>query len=205
MISTMSATVHYPLTTSYLSYLESFQADDNTESSPRGSLVSESSESLDERSEKIEVPSVIFFRTRTSTTTMPNTTNNQAGGRRAGAGNYSKDEVMYLLSVLEEVLPIGPDEWETVVTKHAIGYPGRDVDSIRRKFESLHRKQIPTGDPNMPEEVRLAKRVKYMIGDKANIGDGEEDYQLEQAEFVGYESEQINQGVLHRNLGLYVN
>ena len=106
---------------------------------------------------------------------------------------------MYLLSVLEEVLPIGPEEWDEVVNKHAVGcrwIPGRDVDSIRRKFASLHRKQIPTGDPNMPEDVKLAKRIKYMIGDKANIGDGEEEYQLEQAEFVGYESEQLNRGVL---------
>jgi hypothetical protein len=33
---------------------------------------------------------------------------------------------------------------------------------------------IPKGDPNCSPEIALAKKVKYMIGDRVNIGDGQE-------------------------------
>ena len=125
------------------------------------------------------VPAVIYL--PGSNLTMSSTV---GGGRRAGASNYSKAELQSLLSTLESVLPIGQDEWEEVAQQHATSFPGRDIDSIRRKFATLHRKQIPTGDPSMPPEVRRAKRVKYLIGDKANLGDGEEGYDLESGSFL---------------------
>ena len=62
---------------------------------------------------------------------------------------------------------------------HSETYPYRDVRSIRRKFTSLHRRNIPTGDPDCPEEVKLAKRVFYLLGQKAAVGDGEEEFELE--------------------------
>ena len=103
--------------------------------------------------------------------------NRQGGtGRARGNKNYSRAEIFHLLAILEGILPIGPEEWQAVADQHAVTYPeeARDTDSIRRKFANLHRKQIPTGDPSMPEEVKIAKRIKYKIGDKANIGDAEE-------------------------------
>ena len=48
----------------------------------------------------------------------------------------------------------------------------------------MYRKGIPTGDPNCPEEVCLAKRIKYDIGDRAAIGDGEEEFNLEDTSFT---------------------
>ena len=48
---------------------------------------------------------------------------------------------------------------------------------------SLHSKKICTGDPTIPEEVRLAKQVKWKIGNKAAIGDVEEHFELEEVEF----------------------
>ena len=84
---------------------------------------------------------------------------------------------------MEGIVPIGPDEWEKVVDQHSISYPGRDVESIRRKYNSLYRKKVPTGDPSMPTEIRMAKRVKYLIGDKAEVCGGTEEYDLENNEF----------------------
>ena len=52
-----------------------------------------------------------------------------------------------------------------------------------RKYATLYRKPIPTGDPNCPEEVKLAKRIKYLIGNKASVGDAEEEFNLEEIEF----------------------
>ena len=117
-------------------------------------------------------------------------------GRRTGIGNYMLPETMNLLEVLEDVLPIGSEEWEEALARHSLNYPGRDKPSIARKFATLHRKQIPTGDPNCPPEVRAAKRIKYLIGPKAAIGSGEENFDPEDG-FVAVpppEEEEANVG-----------
>ena len=59
-----------------------------------------------------------------------------------------------------------------MVEVHPVEFPGQDVDSLRRKYTSIHVKKVPTGDPNIPEEMRLAKKVKYMIGDHTQLGGG---------------------------------
>ena len=57
-----------------------------------------------------------------------------------------------------------------MAAQHSVLFPGRDVDSIRRKYHTLHRRGIPTGDPLCPADVKLAKKVKYDIGVKADLG-----------------------------------
>ena len=91
---------------------------------------------------------------------------------------YRQDELMHLLEIMQSILPIGPNEWDMVVDAHSAKYEGRDLESLRRKYTSLHRKKMKTGSPNIPPEVLLAKKVKYMIGDKAEIGDGTEEYNM---------------------------
>ena len=91
---------------------------------------------------------------------------------------YRQCELMHMLEVMHGILPIGPQEWDMVVEAHTAQYPGRDVESLRRKYTSLHRKKIPTGDPNIPPEVRLAKRVKHLIGDKAEVCDGTDEFNM---------------------------
>ena len=91
---------------------------------------------------------------------------------------------MNLLQILERVRPIGSEEWQQCTDEHGVSYPQRrkddgGKDSIRRKLATLYRKGIPTGDPNCPEEVELAKKIKYTIGDRAAMGDGEEEFNLE--------------------------
>ena len=44
---------------------------------------------------------------------------------------------------------------------------------------------ILTGDPNCPEEVRKAKRIKCGIGQRASLGGGKEDFDLETVTFTG--------------------
>ena len=43
---------------------------------------------------------------------------------------------------------------------------------------NLHRKSAPTGSPNMPDDVRQAKKIKHLIGNKSQLGDGEDDFDL---------------------------
>jgi hypothetical protein len=98
------------------------------------------------------------------------------GGRRVGNPNWSRDETMHMLSIVQQLLPIGAEQWDAVVAEHSNEYPGRCKNGIMRKYTALHRKGIPTGDPNCPEDVRLAKRIKYELGNKAAVGDAEEEF-----------------------------
>jgi hypothetical protein len=86
---------------------------------------------------------------------------------------------MHMLGIMDRVLPIGSEQWDSVVAEHSNDYPGRCKNGLMRKYSSLHRRPIPTGDPNCPEEVRLAKRIKYAIGNKASLGDAEEEFDIE--------------------------
>ena len=87
-----------------------------------------------------------------------------------------------MLNTLRAILPIGPEQWEQVVHRHEEKWPAqlRDRDSINRKYSTLHRKSIPTGDPNISPAVKLAKEIKHFIGVKANFGDGEDEFDLEE-------------------------
>ena len=81
-------------------------------------------------------------------------------------------EKLNMLTIMSEILPIGPEQWSAVSSRHAEKFPGREVESLRRKFTELHRKSVPSGDPNIPEDIRIAKKIKFEIGVKADIGGG---------------------------------
>ena len=116
--------------------------------------------------------------------------------QRKGRSNYIHDETMALLDILERRLPIGPEEWDAVSDEHALNFPKRSVDSIRRKFAGLHRRQPGTGNPNCPPEVEQAKRIKQLIGERANIGTQDEEFDLASQSFISpnvdKEIQQIN-------------
>ena len=111
-------------------------------------------------------------------------TTTAAKSTRVGQGNYSPVEITHLLEILQRVQPIGSEEWQQCVDEHNLVYPGRCKQSIMRKYATLYRKTIPTGDPNCPPAVKLAKKIKYLIGAKAAIGDGEEEFNLEDTSFT---------------------
>ena len=118
-------------------------------------------------------------------TTITSATTNAASTIAKRGNKYFVVELLNFLGIMERVLPIGPDEWAKVLDEHSTSYPGRDVESLRRKYTNLHRKKVPTGDPNCPPEIALAKKVKYMIGDKAQIGDGHLEYDMLNNRFEG--------------------
>lgn len=90
---------------------------------------------------------------------------------------------------MDDIKLIGPDEWSRVLELHSINFPSRDVDSLRRKYTSCYRKKAPTSDPNVPEEIKLAKEVKRKMGDKAQFGGGEEVYDILENIFNGGNSD----------------
>ena len=100
-----------------------------------------------------------------------------SNGRRTGTVNYSDVELESLMELIVEILPIDSEQWNTVVTKHAVDWPyERTKKSIRNKYNAIKKKRSSTGNPNMPRYVKLARKAHYLIGKKANIGTGKEDY-----------------------------
>eukprot|EP00536_Pseudo-nitzschia_multiseries_P018291 jgi/Psemu1/54956/gm1.54956_g len=80
-------------------------------------------------------------------------------GHKSGVSNYSKTELMeLLLHTLHSILPVGPEEWDQVA--------------------QIHKDKFP--DTDRSEEVQLAKRVKWLIENKLEVGDGEEESDLEE-------------------------
>lgn len=94
-------------------------------------------------------------------------------------GKYFTEELLNLFSIMSTILPIGPIEWEKVTETHSVKFPGRDTDSLRRKYTSTHRRKVPTGDPDCPPEVREAKRIKMAIGSKAELADCANEFDME--------------------------
>eukprot|EP00536_Pseudo-nitzschia_multiseries_P010879 jgi/Psemu1/27299/gm1.27299_g len=102
--------------------------------------------------------------------------------KKAGEKNYSRSEVLELLYTLKAILPVGPEEWAQVAQIHNDNFPdtNRSVENLRRKYNDLYRRQIPTSNPNCPKEVKLVKKVKYLIKCKEGAGDGQEPYRMEE-------------------------
>jgi len=80
-----------------------------------------------------------------------------------------------MLESIRGVLPIGGIEWGLVESQHLQEWPTikRSKDSLRRKFSSLYRTKMPTGNPACPPLVRLAKEVQAEIKFRVNCSDGE--------------------------------
>ena len=89
---------------------------------------------------------------------------------------FTEAEVDGLLDVIEELLPIGPNDWDRVTERHCTYYPGlgRTRESLKRKFASLYNHKKPTGDPTCPATVRRAKRVWERIKEEMDVSEGEQ-------------------------------
>lgn len=118
-----------------------------------------------------------------------NIANSSRMPRRRGNG-FSTVETQSLLDAIEKYLPIGNVSWGRVTTYHASRFPAqeRTTDSLRRKFSTLYRQNIRTGDPKCPEEVRRAKHLQSDIKKKSELSTAESD------EDDSYEEEEEEEG-----------
>jgi hypothetical protein len=113
-------------------------------------------------------------------------------GRGVG---FPVDEINVMLDCIDDILPIGMNEWEMVERRHHQVYQGvfRSKESLKRKFRTLCVMKIPTGDPNCPAEVRRAKHLYELIQRKSDLseGEGEDNNDNEQDDNDGtFENEQ---------------
>ena len=115
-------------------------------------------------------------------------------------------ELERLLDVIDEILPIGAPDWEKVWDRHVSNFPKKErtVESLKRKFQELARKKIPTGDPECPPHIRNAKRIfrKIVLASDGSTGgsdgsenenddDGEEDTMDDDEEDEEEEDEEV--------------
>ena len=60
------------------------------------------------------------------------------------SGKYFTEEFLNLFSIMSKIIAIGPIEWEKGMERHIVKIPGRDIDSVRRKYKSTHCRKVPT-------------------------------------------------------------
>ena len=82
-----------------------------------------------------------------------------------------------MLEAIDDIVPIGNPDWERVWDRHNTRYPQKDrtAESLRRKFQTLVKKKMKTGDPNCPPHIRSAKRIYRKIGEATDGSTGGSD------------------------------
>ena len=82
------------------------------------------------------------------------------------------EERLFLLDLIEEILPIGQPQWDDVASRYAAQFPregGRNADALRKVFKRLSSSTKPTGDPNCPLDIKRAKRINRMIVERSHL------------------------------------
>ena len=81
---------------------------------------------------------------------------------RHGKG-FMKAETTTLLKAIEQILPIDAEAWNEVHDVFNSKHSPHGVEGLKCKFNKLANKPVPTGNPNMPEDVRLAKSIRSKL------------------------------------------
>ena len=99
----------------------------------------------------------------------------RCSGTLAGKKNYKAAEISMLLDVIQEILPLGKNEW---VAAHEVykkwarenGYQERDNAMIKQKFDRMTSEKKPTGVGQCPSPIRRAKKIAQDIQLRASAG-----------------------------------
>ena len=101
---------------------------------------------------------------------------------RHGKG-FSKAETMTLLKTIKQLIPIDAEGWNEVHEIFNSKHTPRGVEGLKQKFDKLANKPVPTGNPNMPEDVKLAKSIKgklFCHSGATNLSEEEEEEEEEE-------------------------
>ena len=97
-----------------------------------------------------------------TTFTMPSC--HPPASTRHGKG-FTKAETTTLLKAIEQILPINVEAWNEVHDVFNSKHSPCGVKGLKCKFNKLANKPVLMGNPNMPEDIRLAKSkgVNYFV------------------------------------------
>ena len=122
---------------------------------------------------------------------LPRGRPSKSGGKGT---HFTKAEKEILLDCIDEILPIGPIDWD-VVTAMFNGRVDesreRDKASLTRQFGTLWKVNMPTGNPNIPPAVKRAKHLRYKIQGKSGTVNADE-MSKESGEVAGEEEEGLD-------------
>ena len=85
--------------------------------------------------------------------------------------------------MIERILPIDVEGWTEVHDIFNSKHSPRGVEGLKRKFNKLANKPVPTGNQNIPEDVKLAKSIKgklFRRSGATNVSDEEEEEEEEE-------------------------
>ena len=117
-----------------------------------------------------------------TTFTMPSC--NPPTSTRRGKG-FTKAETTTLLKTIEQILPIDVEAWNEVHDVFNSKHTPQGVEGLKQKFNKLANKPVPTGNPNMPEDIKLAKSLKsklFHCSGVTNLSEEEEEDKEEEEE-----------------------
>lgn len=86
--------------------------------------------------------------------------------RTSRGANFSSAEVLCLLQICRQKLPLGQEEWVVVQNLYNRNAPAgrkRSAESIKDKFKALKNKLKPTGSGEIPYEIQEAKEIGKLM------------------------------------------
>ena len=128
-----------------------------------------------------KIPCSTSFCIFPTTFTMPS--RHPPASMRHGKG-FTKAETTTLLKAIEQILPIDVEAWNEVHDVFNSKHSPYGVEGLKCKFNKLTNKPVPTGNPNMSEDIRLAKSIKSKLfchSGVINLSEEEEDIEKEEA------------------------
>ena len=93
-------------------------------------------------------------------------------GRKRGSKRYTSSQIDNLLDAVEEILPCGRNMWEAVSLRCNDKDKGciRNGESCKIKFHKMAFAKKPTGQSEIPIQIRRAKNIKELIDAQEVIG-----------------------------------
>ena len=116
---------------------------------------------------------------------------------RCGKG-FTKIETTTLLINIECILPIDAEAWNEVHDVFNSKHTPRGVEGLKHKFNKLANKPVPTRNPNMPEDIKLAKSIKSKLfchSGVTNLSDEEEEDKEDEEEEEEVDDDNITETV----------
>ena len=108
--------------------------------------------------------------------------------------DFTKAETTTLL----KAIPIDAEAWNEVRDLFNSKHTPRGVEGLKHKFNKLANKPVPTGNPNMPEDVKLAKSIKSKLFHRSgarNLSEEEEEDEEEEKEEEEVDDDNITETI----------
>jgi len=83
---------------------------------------------------------------------------------------FTEQEKLEFMSIMEQIVPVSQVDWDMVEADFNFNFPERErtVAALRRFFNGCVKKKCPTGDPNIPKWVKMAKQINEAIISKSD-------------------------------------